>query len=165
MPYCFKYFNACVRNADSSKVDWIFFRLYAFTIYFSKFLFLNVNWTHLLSCDSLESCGSSNMIYSSTDEGLHEIWIYNIPRYLVQVHYLIFTVYWMILLYRSFYAVKDGFEMRKFYRNYLMINDVRIRIFENFLTFICLDTVKVHSMVYSCWLSWKTSRESSIVKC
>jgi hypothetical protein len=102
-----------------------FERLYAFTIYFSKFLLLQINWTHLLSCDSFESCNSSNIIYSTYEEGMHSNWFYNIPRYLVKVYYLIFSIYWIILLYWSFHAVKDGFEMRAFYKKYLMINDVR----------------------------------------
>jgi hypothetical protein len=91
----------------------------AFTICFSSFLLLFVNWHSLLFCDS--SC--DDVVGFRSDVFSHPSTL----EYLVFTYFAVFCVYWLWNLLSFFYTLRDAIEMRAFYKDDLDIEDVSDR--------------------------------------
>jgi hypothetical protein len=89
----------------------------AFTICFSTFLLLFVNWHSLVFCtaECEEAVGFSNGIFTAPTS--FEI--------LVFLYFGVFCLYWAWNLLSFFYTLRDALEMRAFYKDDLDISDVR----------------------------------------
>lgn len=88
----------------------------AFTICFSTFLLIFINWHSLLFCSS-STC--DDVITLRHDVFSHP----NTLDYLAFLYFSVFCLYWLWSLFSLFYSVRDAFEMRAFYRDDLRIVD------------------------------------------
>jgi len=89
----------------------------AFTICFSSFLLLFINWHALLFCSSSSSCDDvvrlRSNVFSSPTTGDVVVFIY----------FALFALYWCWTVLGFVYALRDAFEMRAFFRDDLGIAD------------------------------------------
>ena len=88
-----------------------------FSILFSSFLLLNIDWQAALSCHSSESCSQLQLItwtaYSSPSR----------LTYLVLLYLLVFSLYWLWTLLSFVAAIKPSWDMAAFYRDRLHLSD------------------------------------------
>ncbi len=99
-------------------------RTLAFTIGFSTFLLLFVNWTEVLKCQNADSCASVKPL--RPDALLHA----SFGDVIVFLYFLIFSLYWVWNLFSSLYAIRDGWEMRAFFQDQLSISEERLATME-----------------------------------
>jgi hypothetical protein len=86
-------------------------------------------------------------LYASASDGLYSNWVYNIPRRIAVIYFMLFSAYWFILLNGCFIAIRDAFEMRDFYENHLKINQVCILKFFDFCLKLFLEGFEISFLV------------------
>lgn len=106
-----------------------------FTIGFSTFLLLFVNWTNLFLCSSASlhfkgspgeegPCSKAQIV---RNEVFADITLFEL---VVMCYFGIFAVYWLWNLIRFGYAVRDSAEMRHFFHHHLHISDDQLALIE-----------------------------------
>ncbi len=95
----------------------------AFTIAFSTFLLLFVNWEAVVACKSPDACQRSSFVNVTA-------WTqFSFYTGLVWAYCSVFTLYWLYFVYDFFFRhIYVAFEMRAFFRDQLEIQEVRVGV-------------------------------------
>ncbi|SPQ98270.1 unnamed protein product (mitochondrion) [Plasmodiophora brassicae] len=130
---------AAVQNLDTffqkiSRRPWGFWRMtlsrivslltLSFTILFSTFLLLYVDWNEVLNCHTRRSCAK---IIGIRQDALKNV---SFGDAVVIAYFVVFSLYWLWNLTSFLYGLRDGFEMRAFYNTKLNITDDALQTME-----------------------------------
>eukprot|EP01028_Stygiella_incarcerata_P005958 TRINITY_DN24589_c0_g1_i1.p1 TRINITY_DN24589_c0_g1~~TRINITY_DN24589_c0_g1_i1.p1 ORF type:complete len:718 (-),score=188.67 TRINITY_DN24589_c0_g1_i1:165-2318(-) len=88
-----------------------------FTIFFTAFLFLFVNWGPILSCQSSECVNETTLVRPNAMSDL------SFMQVVVLVFETVFVLYWMWDVFRLFVSTRDALWMRKFFAENLGLDD------------------------------------------
>jgi autophagy-related protein 9 len=95
-----------------------------FTVCFSTFLLLFVDWPALIHCSSVASCANVQVVRSNVFEHT------NVAEGIIIAYFLIFSMYWFWNLVSFGFALKDSAEIRFFYNKELKISDDELCLLE-----------------------------------
>eukprot|EP00474_Spongospora_subterranea_P002648 CRZ03106.1 hypothetical protein [Spongospora subterranea] len=96
----------------------------AFTVVFSTFLLLFVNWNEILNCHSQQNCSQITVIRRPELNSL------SVSEVAVVAYFIVFSLYWVWNLFGFLHCLRDGIEMRSFYRSKLEISDEALQTME-----------------------------------
>ena len=121
--------NRMIHLVCGESMNYYIFRTLGFTIGFSTFLLLFIDWKEVLKCVDADACVNVQIIRKDALQlygvvGKMNSCSNSFGSGLVLLYFIVFCVFWIWNLISSYHSLRDGLEMHYFYHNRLKLKDV-----------------------------------------